>query len=91
MRGKCPCSTCHDAALPCLPLRLLLPSAGIVSLPAHAQQKPVIKVSSLTLPVFNPLVWNIMKAQGFDAKHGFELDAKAYPSISAFYAGFCDR
>jgi len=63
-------------------------TTGVVSLPAHAQQKPVIKVSSLTLPVFNPLVWNIMKAQGFDAKHGFELDAKAYPSISAFYAGF---
>src|ERR1041385_9449816 len=53
-----------------------------------AQQKPVIKVSSLTLPVFNPLVWNIMKARGIDAKHGFELDAKPYPSISAFYAGF---
>src|SRR4029077_12571926 len=63
-------------------------TAGVVSLPAQAQQKPVIKVSSLTLPVFNPLVWNIMKAQGFDAKHGFELDAKAYPSISAFYAAF---
>src|SRR5580765_641803 len=61
---------------------------GTVSPPARAQQKPVIKVSSLTLPVFNPLVWNIMKAQGFDAKHGFELEAKAYPSISAFYAGF---
>jgi ABC-type nitrate/sulfonate/bicarbonate transport system substrate-binding protein len=59
-----------------------------VTASAHAQQKPIIKVSSLTLPVFNPLVWNIMKAQGFDAKHGFELDAKAYPSISAFYAGF---
>jgi ABC-type nitrate/sulfonate/bicarbonate transport system substrate-binding protein len=55
---------------------------------AQAQQKPVIKVSSLTLPVFNPLVWNIMKARGFDAKHGFELDAKPYPSISAFYAAF---
>src|SRR5476649_2522499 len=55
---------------------------------ALAQQKPVIKVSSLTLPVFNPLVWNIMKAQGFDAKHGFELDIHPYPSISAFYAGF---
>ena len=40
------------------------------------------------LPVFNPLVWNIMKARGFDAKHGFELEAKPYPSISAFYAGF---
>ena len=61
---------------------------GTVSPPAHAQQKPVIKVSSLTLPVFNPLVWNIMKAQGIDAKHGFELDIHAYPSISAFYAGF---
>jgi len=63
-------------------------AAGIFASPAQAQQKPVIKVSSLTLPVFNPLVWNIMKAKGFDAKHGFELDAHAYPSISAFYAGF---
>ena len=61
---------------------------GTVSVPAHAQQKPVVKVSSLTLPVFNPLVWNIMKARGFDTKNGFELDAKAYPSISAFYAAF---
>src|SRR5215831_11958868 len=53
-----------------------------------AQQKPKISVSSLTLPVFNPIVWNIMKARGFDAKNGFELDIKAYPSISAFYAAF---
>jgi len=55
---------------------------------SFAQTKPVIRVSSLTLPVFNPIVWNIMKARGFDAKHGFELDARAYPSISAFYAAF---
>jgi NitT/TauT family transport system substrate-binding protein len=61
---------------------------AIVAPPARAQQKPVIKVSSLTLPVFNPLVWNIMKAQGFDAKNGFELDIHPYPSISAFYAAF---
>src|ERR1700731_1855767 len=53
-----------------------------------AQQRPKISVSSLTLPVFNPIVWNIMKARGFDAKNGFELDIKAYPSISAFYAAF---
>ena len=55
---------------------------------AHAQQLPVIRASSLTLPVFNPLVWNVMKVQGFDKKHGFELEAKPYPSISAFYAAF---
>src|SRR5260370_15910159 len=56
--------------------------------PSRAQQKPKISASSLTLPVFNPLVWNIMKARGLDAKHGFELDIKPYPSISGFYAAF---
>ncbi len=55
---------------------------------AHAQAKPKIAVSSLILPVFNPIVWNIRKARGLDAKNGFELDIHAYPSISAFYAGF---
>ena len=62
--------------------------AAIAAPQAQAQEKPVIKVSSLTLPVFNPLVWNIMKARGFDAKHGFTLDIHAYPSISSFYAAF---
>ena len=74
--------------LAALTIALSIAAIGTTSSPAHAQQKPVIKVSSLTLPVFNPLVWNIMKARGFDAKNGFELDAKAYPSISAFYAAF---
>lgn len=55
---------------------------------SSAQTRPKISVSSLTLPVFNPIVWNIMKARGFDTKHGFELDIKAYPSISSFYAAF---
>jgi len=59
-----------------------------LSSPARAQEKPKIKVSSLTLPVFNPLVWNVMKARGLDVKNGFELDARPYPSISAFYAAF---
>jgi ABC-type nitrate/sulfonate/bicarbonate transport system substrate-binding protein len=62
--------------------------AAGAAIPARAQDRPVIKVSSLTLPVFNPLVWNVMKARGFDAKHGFSLDIHAYPSIAAFYAGF---
>ncbi len=53
---------------------------------AIAQTRPVIKVASLTLPVFNPIVWNVMKARGFDVKAGFDLDIHAFPSISAFYA-----
>jgi ABC-type nitrate/sulfonate/bicarbonate transport system substrate-binding protein len=61
---------------------------GASATAAHAQAKPKIAVSSLTLPVFNPIVWNIMKARGLDAGNGFELDIHAYPSISAFYAGF---
>src|SRR5438067_704066 len=32
----------------------------------RAQEKLRIRVSSLTLPVFNPIVWNIMKERGFD-------------------------
>ncbi|MDP2409169.1 MAG: ABC transporter substrate-binding protein [Pseudolabrys sp.] len=74
--------------LAALAFGLTIAAAGIFAAPAHAQQKPVIKVSSLTLPVFNPLVWNIMKARGFDAKHGFELDIRPYPSIAGFYAAF---
>jgi NitT/TauT family transport system substrate-binding protein len=70
----------------------MLATACVVALvgttASQAQQRPKITASSLTLPVFNPLVWNIMKARGLDAKHGFELEAKLYPSISAFYAGF---
>lgn len=55
---------------------------------AQAQQMPTIKVSSLTIPVFSPIVWNILKAQHFDTKNGFNLDIHPYPSISAYYAAF---
>jgi len=61
---------------------------ALVSATASAQDKPRLRVSSLTLPVFNPIVWNIMKQRGFDAKNGFELEIRPYPSISAFYAAF---
>ncbi|MFL5030035.1 MAG: ABC transporter substrate-binding protein [Xanthobacteraceae bacterium] len=63
-------------------------AVALVSATASAQDKPRLRVSSLTLPVFNPIVWNIMKERGFDAKNGFELEIRPYPSISAFYAAF---
>jgi ABC-type nitrate/sulfonate/bicarbonate transport system substrate-binding protein len=86
--GEVSMSNLSHRGLAALIVAFTIAAIGTASVPAHAQQKPVIKVSSLTLPVFNPLVWNIMKARGFDTKNGFELDAKAYPSISAFYAAF---
>ena len=70
--------------------RLVAAAGLLLSLaiaPAAAQDKPRIKVGSLTLPVFAPIVVNIMKAKGFDAKNGFELDIVTYPSIAAYYAG----
>jgi ABC-type nitrate/sulfonate/bicarbonate transport system substrate-binding protein len=51
-----------------------------------AQDRVKIRAASLTLPVFNPIIVNLMKERGLDAKHGFDLEIKAYPSISAFYA-----
>ena len=78
----------HRRRLAALVAALAIAAATFVAPSARAQEKPKIAVSSLTLPVFNPIVWNIMKARGLDAKNGFELDIHAYPSISAFYAGF---
>jgi ABC-type nitrate/sulfonate/bicarbonate transport system substrate-binding protein len=80
--------TMSRRSLAALTAALAIAVTGAISAPVQAQEKPTIRVSSLTLPVFNPLVWNIMKARGIDARHGFNLDIHAYPSISAFYAAF---
>ena len=53
---------------------------------AVAQDRVKLKVAALTLPVFNPIIVNLMKEKGIDARHGLEMDVKAYPSIAAFYA-----
>lgn len=54
----------------------------------RTQELPKISVGSISGPLSNPIVWNILKANKFDNKHGFDLDAHMYPSISAFYGGF---
>jgi NitT/TauT family transport system substrate-binding protein len=54
----------------------------------QAQERPVLKAGSISGPLVNPIVWNIMKAKGFDAKNGFDLQITLYPSITAFYGGF---
>lgn len=61
--------------------------AGMAESTGWAQEKPRIRGASLTLPVFAPIVLNIMKDRGFDAKNGFELALTTYPSISSYYAG----
>jgi hypothetical protein len=60
--------------------------ADFIARRARRRNRSRIKVSSLTLPVFNPLVWNIMKALA-STSNTAELE-QAYPPISAFYAAF---
>ena len=57
-------------------------------LAARAQSKVEIRVAALTLPVFNPIIVNIMREKGFDARHGLDVEVRPFPSISAFYAAF---
>lgn len=54
--------------------------------PARAQERVKIRVAALTLPVFNPIIVNLMREKGIDARHNLEMDVRAYPSIAAFYA-----
>lgn len=51
-----------------------------------AQDRIRIRAASLTLPVVNPVIVNVMKERGLDRSNGLELEIKPYPSIAAFYA-----
>src|SRR5260370_40775342 len=65
---------------------VVLISGGLSA--ACGQSAPKISVGSISGPLSNPIMWNILKANKFDAKHGFDLDIRLYPSIAAFYGGF---
>jgi ABC-type nitrate/sulfonate/bicarbonate transport system substrate-binding protein len=62
----------------------LAASAG----PARAQETTRLTVGSITGPMSNPIIWNLLKSQRFDIKHGLSLEMKLYPSIVTFYDGF---
>jgi ABC-type nitrate/sulfonate/bicarbonate transport system substrate-binding protein len=53
---------------------------------ATAQEKVKIRAAALTLPVFNPIIVNLMKEKGLDARHGLDMEVKTVPSIAALYA-----
>jgi NitT/TauT family transport system substrate-binding protein len=54
--------------------------------PVLGQDKVKIRVAALTLPVFNPIIVNLLREKSIDARHGFEMEVKTYPSIATFYA-----
>jgi ABC-type nitrate/sulfonate/bicarbonate transport system substrate-binding protein len=69
------------------PVALLIAAVLLaVAAPLPGQERVKIRAASLTLPVFNPIIVNLMKERGLDARHGFDMEVKPYPSIAAFYA-----
>ncbi len=68
---------------------LALASAGPPA--AVGQDRVKIKVAALTLPVFNPIIVNLMREKGLDARHGLEMEIKSYPSIATFCAPRASR
>lgn len=61
-------------------------AVGAGGLAARAQERVKIRVAALTLPVFNPIIVNLMKEKGIDTRHHLDMEVKAYPSIATFYA-----
>lgn len=66
-----------------------LAAAAATQVPVRAQPAAPLKIraASLTLPVVNPVVVNVIKEQGMDQRHQLDLVIRPYPSISSFYAG----
>ncbi|HXH83145.1 MAG TPA: ABC transporter substrate-binding protein [Candidatus Tectomicrobia bacterium] len=69
-----------------LGLAVAVGAAPLVPREVDAQEKVKIRVAALTLPVFNPIIVNLLREKGIDARHGFEMEVKSYPSIATFYA-----
>ena len=72
------------AAAACLLALTLTWMAGAP--PVQGQDKTRIRVAALTLPVFNPIIVNLLKEKAIDSRHGLEMEVKTYPSIATFYA-----
>ncbi|MDX8450479.1 ABC transporter substrate-binding protein [Mesorhizobium captivum] len=54
---------------------------------SSATDLPVVNAGTLSLPVLNPILMNIIKERGFDTKNEFALKMTPYSSISGMYAG----
>lgn len=64
-------------------------SGGVVlalaSSVGSAQEPLKIKLSNLGFPSHTGLIINVLKARGFDKKHGLDIEPTPYGTISAYY------
>jgi ABC-type nitrate/sulfonate/bicarbonate transport system substrate-binding protein len=53
---------------------------------APAQDPVKIKIGNLGFPSQSAMILNLLKAKGFDRKHGIDMEVKVYGAVSAYYA-----
>jgi ABC-type nitrate/sulfonate/bicarbonate transport system substrate-binding protein len=68
----------------CLAATLVV--AVVMTLPAPAQDVIKVRMSRLAFPSLTTPMVDVVKEQGFDKKHGIDLEPHNYGTISAYYA-----
>ena len=68
----------------------LLAAAGLavvaLAMPAGSQEPIKVKISRLGFPSLTTMMVDVVKDQGFDRKHGIDLQPQSFGVISAYYA-----
>lgn len=59
-------------------------SASFAQAPAAEAVK--IRIGNLAFPSHSAMLLNLLKAKGFDRKHGLDMEVKAYGAVGAYYA-----
>lgn len=62
---------------------VLAVAVGAVTVPAQEPVKFI--VGNLAFPSHSAMIINVLKAKGFDKKHGIDMEVKAYGAVSAYY------
>lgn len=66
---------------------LIAVAAALGFASASFAQDPVkIRIGNLAFPSHSAMLLNILKAKGFDRKHGLDMEVKAYGAVGAYYA-----
>ena len=60
--------------------------AAMIVGPALSQEAIKVKIARLAFPSLTTMMVDVVKDQGFDKKHGIDLDPKPFGAVSAYYA-----
>jgi ABC-type nitrate/sulfonate/bicarbonate transport system substrate-binding protein len=58
---------------------------ALVAAVAPAQEPTKIRMANLAFPSHSAMIIGVLKAKGFDAKHGIDMEVKPYGAVSAYY------